>query len=173
MTVSLIVAVSDNGVIGRDGKLPWHLPDDLRRFRALTSERTIEGEHGGNVVMGHGTFKSIGRQLPGRRNIVLSRDVTFSAPGVLVRRSLDSALSLCDGNAFVIGGAEVYRLAMPRCTRAYVTRVHTIVTGENLVRMPLLDPSQWREVSGSSAHHPADERHAYAFDTVTLERVRM
>lgn len=164
MTVSLIVAVSDNGVIDHDGKLPWHLPDDLKRFRALTI--------GHAVVMGRRTFESIGAPLEHRANFVLSRTPGYVASWARVVSTIEAALTIAErmGDVFIVGGADVYALALPYCTRAYVTRVHTTVTGENLTMMPQFDPSQWREVAGSSARHPADDRHAYAFDTVTLDR---
>ena len=161
--IALIAAVSDNGVIGRDGALPWHLPDDLARFRALTL--------GHAVLMGRKTFKSLGGRLSGRFNFVLSRDTTFRDADVRVELSLDVLTNETWAptwrNLFVIGGAEVYEAALPFCTRAYVTRVHATVEGDNLTRFPC-DLSAWRVVA--SERHEADARHAHAFTFGTLVR---
>ena len=125
--LSVIVAVADNGVIGRDNALPWHLPEDLRYFKRVTLGKPI--------VMGRRTFESIGRPLPGRTNIVISRDPGFAAVGIEVAASLDAALQLASGAAevVVIGGAEIYRLAIPRADRLYVTEVHTEPAGDALL----------------------------------------
>jgi dihydrofolate reductase len=157
--VTLIVAMSDNGVIGRAGGLPWHLPDDLKFFNVVS--------FGKPVLMGRRTFESIGKPLPGRRNLVLSR-AAGSAPGVEYVRSVEQARSLAAGTAelCVIGGAEVYALALPLATRIYLTRVHAVVAGD--VHFPLKDFSGWRQ--SESVAHAADNRHAYAMSFVTLER---
>ena len=161
--VALVVAMSDNGVIGRDGKLPWHLPGDLKYFRLVT--------YGKPVLMGRRTFESIGKALPGRRNLVLSRAVAGSAPaaapGVEYVGSVEQALALAAGAAelCVIGGAGVYALTLPLATRIYMTRVLTEVAGD--VYFPLRDFSGWRE--SESVSHAADERHAYPMNFVTLE----
>lgn len=159
--VSLVVAVSENGVIGRDNALPWHLPEDLRRFKALTM--------GKPMLMGRRTFESIGRPLPGRTSLVLTRDPAWSAPGVIVVRSVEEALQRVSGapELAVIGGEAVFRQTLPLASRIYLTRVHAQVEGD--VRFPELDPRQWREVECSV--HPADERHPYPMTFVTLERV--
>lgn len=158
--LSLIVAMTPGRVIGRDNGLPWHLPDDLRRFKAITL--------GKPVVMGRRTFESIGRPLPGRRNIVLSRRTDFAPAGVEVVRDLDAAVAAAGDAAeiMVIGGAEIYALALPRATRLYVTEVHGEVAGD--VRFPAIDPAAWQEVE--SVEHPADARHAHAMTFRTLER---
>lgn len=157
--VALVVAMADNGVIGKDGGLPWHLPDDLKYFKVVTS--------GKPVLMGRRTFESIGKPLPGRRNLVLSR-ASGSAPGIEYVRSVEQARSLAADAAelCVIGGAEVYALALPLATRIYLTRVHAVVAGD--VYFPLRDFSGWRE--SDSVWHAADKRHAYAMSFVTLER---
>ncbi|MFO7276783.1 MAG: dihydrofolate reductase [Pseudomonadota bacterium] len=160
--VSLVVAVSENGVIGRDNALPWHLPADLRRFKALTM--------GKPMLMGRRTYESIGRPLPGRTSLVLTRDPAWSAPpGVIAVRSIEEALERVSGapELAVIGGEAVFRLTLPLASRIYLTRVHAHVEGD--VRFPELDPREWREVESSA--HPADERHPYAMTFVTLERV--
>jgi dihydrofolate reductase len=158
--VALVVAMSDNGVIGKQGGLPWHLPDDLKYFKVVTS--------GKPVLMGRRTFDSIGKPLRGRRNLVLSRAPGGSAPGVEYVHSVQQARALAAGAAelCVIGGAEVYALALPLATRIYLTRVHAALAGD--VYFPLRDFSAWRE--SQAVQHAADERHAYAMSFVTLER---
>jgi dihydrofolate reductase len=158
--VALVVAMADSGVIGRNGGLPWHLPDDLKYFKVVTS--------GKPVLMGRKTFESIGKALPGRRNLVLSRTATGSAAGVEYVGSIEEARTLAAGAAelCVIGGAEVFALALPLASRIYLTRVHGAVTGD--VYFPLRDFAGWRE--SPSVEHPADARHAYAMSFVTLER---
>jgi len=160
LRVALVVAMADNGVIGRGGGLPWHLPDDLKYFKVVTL--------GKPVLMGRRTFESIGKPLPGRRNLVLSRAAAASAPGVEYVHSVEQARALAAGAAelCVIGGAEVYALALPLATRIYLTRVHGSVTGD--VCFPLRDFAAWRQ--SESVEHPADARHAYAMSFVTLER---
>jgi dihydrofolate reductase len=158
--VSLLVAATDNGVIGRDNGMPWHLPDDLKHFKALTL--------GKPVLMGRKTFDSIGRPLPGRTNLVLTRAADWSAPGVTAVADLEAALRAA-GSApelVVAGGAQVYALALPKATRIYLTRIHARIDGDTL--MPDIAGEQWREVSRQL--HPADARHPYAMSFVTLER---
>jgi dihydrofolate reductase len=157
--IALVVAVADNGVIGRGGTLPWHLPDDLKHFRAVTS--------GKPVLMGRRTFDSIGKPLAGRRNLVLSR-ATASAPGVEVFASFDAAVNaVADGAELcVIGGADVFALALPRASRVYLTRVHASLAGD--VFFPLSELSGWRELE--RREHAADERHAFPLSFVTLAR---
>jgi dihydrofolate reductase len=152
MILSGIVAVAQNGVIGRDGGLPWRLSDDLKRFKALTMGHTI--------VMGRKTFESIGRALPGRRSIVLTRDRSYQASGALVVHSLDEALDNCrnEGEAFVIGGAALFSEALPRIQRLYLTRVEAQVSGD--VRFPEVDWSQWD--CERSEPLPADEKNEYS-----------
>jgi len=159
-SIALVVAMSENGVIGRGGTLPWHLPDDLKYFKVVT--------FGKPVLMGRRTFESIGKPLPGRRNLVLTRDQGAAAPGVEYVHSVAQAHSMATGAAelCVIGGAEVFALALPLATRIYLTRVHAVVQGD--VYFPLRDFSGWRE--SDSVAHPADARHAYAMSFVTLER---
>lgn len=161
--VSLIVAVAENGVIGRAGQLPWHLPDDLKRFKALTM--------GKPMLMGRRTFESIGRPLPGRTSLVLTQSATWDAPpGVLIVRSLDEALAaarrLGSAQLTVIGGAEVFRLALPLAQRIDLTRVHAQSSGD--VYFPPLDLREWRETERIA--HPADARHAHAMTFSVLER---
>ncbi|HKU13683.1 MAG TPA: type 3 dihydrofolate reductase [Steroidobacteraceae bacterium] len=160
--ISLIVAAAQNGVIGSDNRLPWHLPDDLKRFKALSL--------GKPVVMGRRTFESIGKPLPGRTNIVVSRQPGLAIAGAIVARSLDAALAAA-GDApeiVVIGGAEIFRQVLPRADTVHLTRVHASVDGDAV--FPQLDPGAWRQ--SAVEHHAADERHQYAFDFVTLQRIR-
>lgn len=159
MMLSAVVAVSDNDVIGRDNALPWRLPADLAYFKRVTL--------GKPVLMGRRTFESIGRPLPGRRNIVLTRS-GFQAPGVDSVRTLEEAMALvpAEPEMMVIGGADIFRLAMPRMDRIHLTRVHCTVEGD--IRMPEIPAGQWREVSREE--HPADERNPYPMSFTVLER---
>lgn len=157
--ISFHLARAGNGVIGREGRLPWHLPADLRRFRAQTMGRPM--------IMGRRTFESLPSQLPGRRHIVLTRDPAWRAEGAEVARTPGEALALAGGDAAVIGGAEVFALLLDRADRIELTEVHADVAGDATV--PPFDPLAWRETAredfGSEAGRPA-----YSF--VTLERVR-
>ncbi|HEY3808495.1 MAG TPA: dihydrofolate reductase [Steroidobacteraceae bacterium] len=158
--IALVVAVADNGVIGRAGTLPWHLPDDLRFFKSVTM--------GKPMLMGRRTFESIGRPLPGRRNIVLTRGTPDLPAGVELVASLEAALALVAEapELCVIGGATLYAQTLPQAQRLYLTRVHATVDGD--VRFPPWIASDWRELERSE--HPADARHAYAFSLLRLER---
>jgi dihydrofolate reductase len=160
MRIALIVAIAENGVIGRGQKLPWHLPDDLQHFKALTIGKPI--------LMGRRTFASIGRALPGRRNLVLSRAERAPVSGVEVVHSLDEAIERC-GEApelCVIGGAEIYAMTLPRATCIYLTRVHARIDGD--VRFPEFDLRQWHETARNE--HMIDGRHEYAMSFITLEK---
>jgi dihydrofolate reductase len=140
MGVSLVVAYAHNGVIGRDGGLPWHLPSDMQHFRELTT--------GGTVVMGRKTYASIPekfRPLPGRRNIVLSRDGAYRAPGAEVFPSLVAALDACGRDCFVIGGGATYAEALPDAKRVYATEVAEDVEGDTF--FPVLADDVWTCVS--------------------------
>lgn len=160
MRISLVVAMAENGVIGNGGDLPWHLPADLKRFKRLTLGHVI--------VMGRKTFESIGRPLPKRRSVVITRDPAWRHDGVTVVHGLDEALCQAAGEdeVFVIGGAEIFALAWPRADRLYLTRVHADVDGD--VRLPEIDTGGWQLVSAE--RHPADERHACAFTFEQWER---
>ena len=163
--ISFVVARADNGVIGRDNALPWHLPADLRHFKRLTV--------GKPVVMGRRTFESIGKPLPGRHNIVLTRDPDWRAEGVTVVANLAEAIAAAGldpktraGEVMIVGGAAVYAEALPVATRVYLTEVHDVPDGDT--RLPPFDPARWRETAREL--HPAEDgRPAYSF--VTLERV--
>ena len=162
--VTLVVAMADNGVIGRDGALPWRLPEDLRRFKAQTL--------GKPVLMGRRTLESIGRALPGRLNLVLTRGRDWRAPAaagaVTVVHDWDHALRAAAGapELMVIGGAEIYAMAMPCADRVLLTRVHGAVEGDT--RLPPFEPAQWIEVS--SERFAADERNPIPMSFVELRR---
>lgn len=162
--VTLVVAVADNGIIGARGGMPWHLPADLRHFKQVTL--------GKPVLMGRRTWDSIGRALPGRRNLVLTRDAEWRGEGAERVSSLDEALAIAEAagaeELMVIGGAAVYRLALARARRIYLTRIHAAPEGDT--RFPDLDPDEWEEV----AHRErlADERNAHDLTFVVLERAR-
>lgn len=158
--VTLIVAVADSGVIGRNNTLPWHLPEDLKRFKRLTL--------GKPVVMGRKTFESIGKPLPGRQNIVVTRDPNYSGNGVTVVHGADDAVRAAAGagEIMVIGGAELFRQFLPLAGRVHLTRVHGNVEGD--VHWPALDDRQWRVVEREE--YAADERHAYAMTFEVWEK---
>jgi dihydrofolate reductase len=158
--IALVVAVADNGVIGRGGALPWHLPDDLKFFKEVTL--------GKPVLMGRRTYESIGRPLPGRRNLVLTRGSLKGLGGVERVRSVAEALALVDESSelCVIGGAALYAETLPLARRLYLTRVHCFVPGD--VYFPPWVASDWHEIARRD--HPADARHAYAMSFLTLER---
>ena len=162
MIVALVVAAAENGVIGRDGTLPWSLPADLKHFRTLTT-----GHH---VVMGRKTHASIGRALPGRTNLVLTRHPERVASGCHAVTTLDAALAFAraagETLCFVIGGAGVYAQAMPGAGRIYRTEVHAAIDGD--VSFPPLDAAHWVEVSREL--RPADERNPYPLAFTVLER---
>jgi dihydrofolate reductase len=151
--VSLIAAVAANGVIGRDNDLPWHLPDDLKHFKELTTGHT--------VIVGRRTYESVGKPLPNRRWIVLTHRPDYAPPGVEVAPDLDAALALARGEAevFVAGGGDVFRDALPRADRMYLTHIAADIPGD--VVFPAFDAAAWTVVE--EEFHPADPRHAYAF----------
>lgn len=162
MRVSAVVAASDNDVIGKDGGLPWHVSSDLKLFREITL--------GKPVIMGRRTWESLPRQpLPGRRNIVITRQPGYVAQGAEVAGSLDEAFGMCAGEAEVsiIGGAQVYRDALDRTDRIYLTRIHLDAEGDTF--LPKLDPDHWREVERRS--FARGERDDAAFTLIVLDRV--
>lgn len=160
MIRSLIVARARNGVIGRGNAMPWHLPADLAHFKRVTM--------GHPVVMGRRTWDSIGRALPGRRNVVVSRSPGLALEGAEVASSLDEALARLAGSpeVFVIGGGQLYAEALPFADRLYVTEIDAAPDGD--VRFPSIDPREWREtVLGT---YPPDERNAHALRFLRLDR---
>jgi dihydrofolate reductase len=154
-----LVAMADNGVIGRDNGLPWHLPDDLKRFKAITL--------GHSVLMGRRTFESIGKALPGRRNLVLTRNPAWNAPGCEAVNSVDAARAIAGSSTlFVIGGAEAFSLCWPVIGRLELTEVHGDIEGDT--RLAGFRRAEWREVFREA--HAADAKHAWPFSFVTLVR---
>lgn len=161
-TLVLVAALDRAAAIGRGNALPWHLPDDLKRFKALTL--------GHPVLMGRKTAEAIGRPLPGRTNLVLTRAASAPHAGQVVVASLAAACEAAgsDASLMVIGGGEVYALALPLATRLELTEVQTRIAGAD-TWFPAFDRAQWREVFREP--HAADAKHAYAFEFVTLERI--
>ena len=159
MHVAIVVAMSENRVIGRRNALPWRLPADLRHFRRITL--------GKPVLMGRKTFESIGHALEGRTNIVISRDPQFQASGCLLASSLDEALTRPgEDEIMVIGGASIYAQALPQTERIYLTLVHASIEGDAF--FPAIDEDEWLTVARTDHH--ADERNAYPYSFLTLER---
>ena len=162
MRLSLIAAVADNGVIGAAGDIPWRLPEDWKRFKATTL-----GHH---LLMGRLTWESIGKPLPGRTTVVISRGRPELPEGVHLASSLDRAIEIAaeaaETEVFVAGGAGIYRLALPRADRLYLTRVHAAIEGDTL--FPEWDQREWELVA--SDRHQADERHAWAFTFQVFDR---
>src|SRR5690606_32481107 len=156
MIVSIIVAASENNVIGRDNQLPWHLPADLKYFKQTTMGKPI--------IMGRKTFESLGKPLPARPNIVVTRQPNYARDGIIVTPSLHAAITAARAfgteEILITGGAEIFKQAIPVLVqRIYLPRVHAEVEGDTC--FPVFDREQWQLVS--SQEHPADEKHAYAF----------
>ncbi|WP_262246934.1 dihydrofolate reductase [Parapedobacter soli] len=160
--VSAIVAAAENNAIGKDNQLLWHLPNDLRFFKRTTT--------GHPVIMGRKTYESVGKPLPNRRNIIITRQAEYAVAGAEVVHSVEAAIGSCPGEpeVFVVGGAEIYRQALPLVERIYLTRVHVSLPGDSF--FPELDEREWR--LASEENHPADERHAYSYSFRILERRR-
>lgn len=158
--ISIIVAASENNVIGAAGELPWRLSEDLKHFKAITMGKPI--------VMGRKTWDSIGRPLPGRQNVIVTRQAEFAAAGCDVVASKDEAIAVANGaeEVMVIGGSQVYELFLPDTTRLYLTRVHTDIEGDAF--FPEISASEWRLVRDEL--HLADERNAFDYSFRTYER---
>ncbi|MBX2962372.1 MAG: dihydrofolate reductase [Cyclobacteriaceae bacterium] len=166
MTISLIAALTQNNVIGKNNDLPWHLPDDMKYFMQTTK--------GHPVIMGRKNYDSIPekfRPLPNRTNIVVTRQKDFVATGCIVTHSLaealDKATSIDTDEIFIIGGAEIYKQGLPKATKLYLTEIQGTIEGDTF--FPEVDKTVWKETS--RVHHPADERHRFAFDFVTYEKL--
>lgn len=161
MIVSLVAAMSENRVIGRDGELPWHLPKDLQHFKKLTVDHT--------VIMGRKTFHEVKRPLDNRRNVVITRNADFKPRGVTVVPTLQEALALgaTEREVFVIGGGEIFRLALPRADRLYLTVVHATVEGDTY--FPAFDSAAW--ALDEEERHEADAKHVYAFTFRRYSRI--
>jgi dihydrofolate reductase len=162
MTVSLIVAVSSNGVIGLEGGLPWYLPADLKHFK-----RTTMGHH---LIVGRRTWEEVGKPLPGRSMVVVTRSREFAAEGAQIAHSMEQALELASGDdeVFVGGGAQIYRIALGRdlIDRIYLTRIHHEVKGDT--SFPKVDLDKWELVS--EEHHEADEKNEFPYSFLVYER---
>jgi len=163
MRLSLIWAMTRNRVIGSNNALPWHLPDEMRHFMRTTL--------GLPVIMGRKQFEAMGKPLPRRTNIVLTHNAVFSADGIVVAHTLEKAIEQAQqvggDEAMVIGGAEIYALALPRADRLYFTLIDTELDGDTW--FPQFDESKWREVQRDE--HGIDARHAYAFSIRVLDRI--
>lgn len=165
MIISMIAALSKNKVIGKNNDLPWKLPDDMKFFM-----ETTKGHH---TIMGRKNYDSIPpkfKPLPNRTNIVVTRQKGFRAPGCTVVDSLEKGLKIARANkeleTFVIGGAEIYKLALPLADRLYLTEIDAVIEGDTY--FPNFDAAEWSEIS--RIHHHKDERHAYDFDFVVYDR---
>ncbi|MEO8401905.1 MAG: dihydrofolate reductase [Gammaproteobacteria bacterium] len=160
MHISAIVAMSTNRVIGKDNQLLWHLPADLQHFKSVTMGKPI--------LMGRKTFQSIGRALPGRCNVVITRDPDFQACGCVVANSIETALAAVEysNEVFIIGGALLYEQMLPLTQRIYMTIVDHEFTGD--AYFPMLDMQEWSEID--RVQHLPDEKNSYGFSFVTLER---
>ena len=166
MIISLIAALAQNHVIGKDNDLPWHLPDDMKFFM-----QTTKGHH---CIMGRKNYDSIPekfRPLPNRTNIVVTRQKGFHAAGCIVVNSIEDALEIARKNGeqetFIIGGADIYKLGFAFADRLYLTEIQTTLQGDTY--FPEFTKDEWRETSRK--HHAADERHAYGFDFVIYDRI--
>ena len=158
--VSLIVAMARNRVIGAGGRIPWHLPNELQLFKRITM--------GHPIIMGRKTYESIGRLLPGRTTIIVTRQSDYRVPGAIVAHSQDEAIARCrnEEEIFVIGGGELYRETLPRADRIYLTTVEAEPPGDTF--MPEIDWSAWRETSAES--FGTDEKHAYPYRFAVYDR---
>lgn len=161
--ISAIVAMAKNRVIGKNNQLPWHLPADLKHFKLITT--------GHPILMGRKTYESIGKPLPNRTNIVLTRDKSYHAPGCLVVNSLDEAIKFAESEEnkeiFIIGGAEIYRQLLGAIERIYLTVVQHEFEGD--AYFPELDQKEWKEIEREE--HGADEKNEYGYSFIILERI--
>ncbi|HTK79721.1 MAG TPA: dihydrofolate reductase [Rhizomicrobium sp.] len=162
-TLSLVIAMADNGAIGQHGKIPWHISADMQHFKAVTM--------GKPCIMGRKTWDSLPKKpLPGRKNIVVTRDSALHADGAVFAHSLDDAISLAEGDSpkeiAIIGGADIYKAALPRADRVYLTEVHETFDGD--VFIPAFNALEWKETSRED--HPSSKTGGPGFSFVTLER---
>lgn len=161
MNLTLIAAISENRVIGKDNGLAWHLPDDLKHFKELT-----KGHH---VIMGRKTYESMNKPLPHRTNIVVTSNKDYNAPGCIIVHTLREAIQKAEGDSqpFIIGGGKIYEQALEYGDTIELTEIKAQVEGDTY--FPKFENDYWKEVSRE--HHPKDERHDYAFDFVRYERI--
>ncbi len=162
MTLSIIVAAAENGVIGHNNNLIWHLSSDLKHFKNITTGHT--------VIMGRKTFESMGKALPNRRNIVITANKAYTAPGCEIVPDIESALQLAaqEEEAFIIGGGTIYRAIWEKADKLYLTRVHTAPTGD--ISIPEVKASEWQEISREA--HSADEKNKYDYTFLEYRRIR-
>lgn len=160
--ITMIAAAAENNALGKDNDLVWHLPDDFRRFKNLTS-----GHH---IIMGRKTFESFPKPLPNRTHVVITRQDNYAPNGAIVVNSLEKALEIAreDPQPFIIGGGEIYSLALDKADKIELTRVHGEFEADAF--FPEIDLDNWRLIQ--SDFHPKDERHNYAFTYLTYERVK-
>jgi len=160
MRISAIVAMSKNRVIGKDNALPWHLPADLKHFKDVTMGKPI--------LLGRKTYESIGRPLPGRCNVVITRDLNFKAAGCIVTHSIEQALDAVSGSdeVFIIGGALLYQEFLPRVTRLYITLIHAEIEGDTF--FPEINAAEWKEIE--RVDFSKDEKNSYDYSFIMLER---
>lgn len=159
--IAAVVAVAENNVIGKDNQLVWHLPADLRHFKQLTM--------GHPIIMGRKTYASIGKPLPGRTSIIITRQADYKAEGCIVVNSVKAAVAKAkelDEQACIIGGAEIYRQSMPYLDTIYITKIHHTFEGDTF--FPKLEEADWQKVS--EEHHEPDEKNKYSFSFIELRR---
>jgi len=163
MIISIIVAVAENGGIGLNNKMLWHLPDDLKRFKRLTMDKP--------VIMGRKTFESIGKPLPGRVNIIISQNEDFAPDGTTVVSSISDAFETAakteTDEVFIIGGGTIYKETIGKTDRLYITEVQAAPEADTFFEIDYLE--NWQEISRE--HHPADEKHQFSFDFIDYQRV--
>ncbi|ORU90598.1 MAG: dihydrofolate reductase [Cycloclasticus sp. symbiont of Poecilosclerida sp. M] len=161
MTISMIVAMGDNGAIGKDNALLWHLPDDFKRFKSITMGKPI--------LMGRKTYESIGKPLPGRENIVVTRDKAFFAKGLTIVNSIDAALLAAEkyDEVMVIGGASFYEQMLPMADRLYITKVHHQFDADAF--FPEIDIESWQVVA--QVEHGVDDKHAFSFSFIIYQKI--
>lgn len=160
MIISFVVAMGKNRVIGKDNSLPWEMPADMKRFKELTTEKPI--------IMGRKTFESIGRPLPNRTNIIITRDENYKAEGCIVVHSIDEALKAAEGNeeVMVIGGAQIYKEFLPTANKIYLTIIDNDFEGD--AYFPEYNEDEWKEVKREK--HEADKENKYSYTFIDLQR---
>lgn len=158
--LTMIAAAAENNALGKDNDLVWHLPDDFRRFKKLTTDH--------HIIMGRKTFESFPKLLPNRKHIVITRNKNYRAEGAVVVNSLEKAIEISekDPQAFIIGGGEIYKLALPKAEKIELTRVHESFEADAF--FPEIDENKWKLIAED--FHPKDEKHQYAFTYLTYER---
>ncbi|AEV33919.1 dihydrofolate reductase [Owenweeksia hongkongensis DSM 17368] len=161
MNLTIIAAMAKGRVIGKDNDLIWHLPDDLKHFKNLT-----KGHH---VIMGRKTYQSMGKPLPGRTNIVITRQKDFKADGCILVNNIEEGIQKAEGDSqpFIIGGGEIYKQALKYAQTMELTEVNGEFDGDTF--FPTFDEKQWKEVSRT--HHPVDEKHKYSFDFIQYSKL--